>query len=77
MTRKVFITAERAEKADTYHTSDCQSVQWSDRKEITEKWARAKGATHCAFCSGTAYVQGPAQKLLEMDADDVLGGGKA
>ena len=78
MTDKVYITTETAEEAEHYHTSDCQGILAEhDRKEITEKWARANGATLCSFCSGNAYVQGPAQKLLEMDADDVLGGGKA
>lgn len=80
---RVYITAETAKEADVYHTREnCHTLGRSDPTEISRGTAQHNGVTKCSMCTrfegGIGPQYGLARKLAEeLDADDVLGGGRA
>lgn len=82
-TDRVYISTEVAKDADVYHTREnCHTLGRSDPTEISRGTAQHNGAQKCSMCTrfegGVGPQFGLARKLAEeLDAEDVLDGGKA
>lgn len=83
MSERVWITTETTTEAEAYHRHPkrCLAAQKTELTEVSTKTCRENDAKLCGYCehldSDQIPTHGLAKKLLDMDVDDVLGGGNA